>query len=88
MNETIQALPDSVKILLIIVLGYMVKEWWEGQKYKSRTQDEALNNCTNAIIRLEVQMKNLNDTLLLLPKMSSDISAAHDKIRTLQKDGQ
>lgn len=84
MESILASLPDSVKIILILALLWVFNQWWRDRRDHQKGQDMALINNTAAILRLEIQMKNLNDTLQILPKLSSDINAAHEKIRDLQ----
>lgn len=83
MEELIKSLPASVQVLIIMVLGWFFKEYWEDRKDKKKTQDEALNKNTLAIVELQVQIKNLAEVLSILPKFKQDLDYAHEKIRDL-----
>ena len=81
MEQTVASLPPSVQVLIILVLGWVAWQWFEDRKYKARRNDEALNKNTLAIVELQLQIKNLSNLLEIIPKLKSDIDAAHDKLR-------
>lgn len=86
MDQTLSSLPDSVKILIILVLGWLAKQWFEDRKYKERANDEALNKNTLAVVELQVQIKNLSSLLEIIPRLKTDIDSAHEKLRGQAKD--
>ena len=84
MEETVKALPQSLQVFMIMAALWFFQQWWSDKRERNKTQDEALNKCTLAIVELQTQIKNLTEVLYIIPKLKEDIDAAHEKIR----DGQ
>ncbi len=85
MESLLKDLTSSQLILIIMVGAFFFKEWFKDQKQRKTDQAKALAENTVAIIKLETQLKSLNDSLAILPGMQRDITAAHQKLRELGK---
>lgn len=79
----LQSLKDS-GILAALAL-YLLKSLWDIIIGSAKRRLRALEANTKAIVGLEYQMKELKETVLLIPKIKQDITAAHQKIRDLDK---
>lgn len=76
--------------------AFIIKEFWDAfksQKDKKESHvDEALKSTTQAvndlkiaIVELKVRIDHLSEKLAPIPKLTSDINHAHEKIRTIEK---
>ena len=84
-------------ITLILALGFILKtlleaaiwffkDWWTDRKEIKQRQSQALLENTMAIVELRIQVKQLNDFLMIIPKLKADVDLAHDKIRSMSKN--
>ena len=95
MIEILKTLPSPALIAIIIALAFMFKlvgqgigfiftELWANRKAQVERHDLALSANTMAIVKLQVQIEQLNEFLVVIPKLREDINFAHLKIRDLQ----
>jgi len=96
MVEVIKDLPPAVTVALLCGLlmifialiksaAWFFQQWYTDKKVREQSQSEALIANTMAIQKLDIQIQRLNEFLHVIPKLQSDITLAHQKIRDLQK---
>lgn len=76
---------DKISLTYVIaaIAGFSVKELFSFFKSDTKKQTEAILQNTISNMELKVELTHLKEALVALPKMQSDISEAHTKIREI-----
>lgn len=97
MVELIKDMPASVQVALLVgcimLLTALLKgawwaftEWYQESKVREQTLNKSILENTLAITRLQVEMEKLNELLMVIPKLKSDIDSAHEKLRDIPRN--
>lgn len=97
MVELLKGLPPSVLLsftagllalfyALIKVAAWFFTDWWADRKKSKEEQVSALTKNTLAIVELQVQIKQLNEFLHIIPKLRNDVDLAHRFIREIKEN--
>lgn len=85
MEALLKDLTPSQLVLIVLVLGWFVKQYIEEKKNKSKALEDSLQSNTKAVLELTYEVKALKEAVGVIGKLKSDIDAAHDKLRQLEK---
>jgi len=90
--ELLKEIPQSVLMVIVVVLLWIAKELWEMKKKSSSKEADLLQQNTFALIELKVEVKGLKEAISpLLRKIEGieeDMNSLHDAKRAWQKRDQ
>lgn len=90
--ELLKEVPQSVLMIIVLVLLWLAKELWEMKKKQSSKESELLQQNTIALIELKVEVKALKEVIApLLRKiegLEEDVNTLHEAKRAWQKRDQ
>ncbi len=85
MADYLKSMPTGVLIAIILLLSWVLHGYWNDRKRVKERNERALEANTRAIIQLQLQMEQLTNILIVVPKLKVDLDFAFEKIRDLEQ---